>query len=110
MSSDELITDVEANQAGKRKRSKKYRVLLQPWRSPRILALNQELDALALEHVMATFNRGSVPHLRIRTAKVSSNAFVRTHLPLNAYDSHWLANRGPTFTDSLFCDPTPHPF
>lgn len=111
MSSDEAITDIGAPEGnGNRKRTKKFRVLLKPWRSPRIIALNQELDRLAQDYILATFTRGSVPHARIRTAKVSDNPFVKTHLPINAYDGHWLASRGQTYVDSLQCNPTPHNF
>lgn len=111
MSSDEPITDGERiSRTGSRMPSKRYRVLTKPWRSPSIDALNQRLDTLAFEYILATFSRGTLPHVRVRSNKPTSNPFVQSHLPRNGYEQGWLGRRSASFIEALNCDPTLHVF
>lgn len=72
-----------------------YRVLIKSWRHPILTPFLRVFDASYRRDRFVPIlqnTQGSHPHLRLSSNKVDDSRGAPTRLPINAYDTRWLAN------------------
>lgn len=72
-----------------------YRVLIKSWRNPILTPFLRVFDASYRRDRFVPIlqnTQGAHPHLRLASNKVDDSRGAVTRLPVNAYDSRWLAN------------------